>query len=115
MMFITIHYMKHSRAKITDGKMNLHKTKSSHRIAFKNEKFLIHLDVHHQDRCEFLFLQEMANIVFEEKVPRKDNYCTSFCLQNLYLTKNLKINLKPVVLHLYYKKVTVGNIKKKTV
>ena len=71
MMFITIHYMKHSRATITDGKMNLHKIKSSHGVAFNKEKIFILLDAHQQDHSEILFLQEMANVFLQKKSLEK--------------------------------------------
>ena len=85
------------------GVVNLHPSKGSHWICYRNENYFDSYGcVPPKKLSKFIIKRNGFCLYSEYQIQRDDSYCASFCLYIIYLTKVLGIDFKSAVLNLYY-------------
>ena len=87
------------------GIVNLHPTRGSHWVSYKNENYFDSYGfVRPKKLSKFIIKRYGFCLSSEYQIQKNDSFCASYCLYVIYLTKVLGIDFKSVVLNLYYQR-----------
>ena len=85
------------------GIVNLHPSKGTHWVCYINENYFDSYGcVCPKKLSKFIIKRNGYCLYSEYQIQKNDNYCASYCLYIIYLTKVLGIDFKSAVLNLYY-------------
>ena len=88
------------------GIVNLHPSKGSHWVCYKNENYFDSYGVVCPKKLsKFIIKRNRYCLYSEYQIQKNDSYCASYCLYIIYLTKVLGIDFKSAVLNLYYQMI----------
>ena len=87
------------------GIVNLHPSKGSHWVCYKNENYFDSYGVVCPKKLSKFIIKRNGYCLYSEyQIQKNDGYCASYCLYIIYLTKVLDIDFKSAVLNLYYER-----------
>ena len=87
------------------GIVNLHPSKGTHWICYFNENYFDSYGCFPPKKLsEFIIKRNGYCLYSEYQIQKNDNFCASYCLYIIYLTKVLGIDFKSAVLNLYYQR-----------
>ena len=92
------------------GIVNLHPSKGTHWVCYKNEKYFDSYGVVCPKKLSKFIIKRNGHCLYSEYkiqglTSKRDSYCASYCLYIIYLTKVLGIDFKSAVLNLYYQMI----------
>ena len=86
------------------GIVNLHPSKGTHWVSYLNENYFDSYGCAPPKKLsKFIIERNGYCLCSEYQIQKNDNFCASYCLYILYLTKVLGINFKSAVLNFYYR------------
>ena len=87
------------------GIVNLHPTRGSHWVCYKNENYFDSYGVICPKKLSKFIIKRNGYCLYSEyQIQKNDSFCASYCLYIIYLTKVLGIDFKSAVLNLYYQR-----------
>ena len=103
-------YLRDDTFKSDVGIVNLHPSKGSHWVCYKNENYFDSYGcVCPKKLSNFIIKRNGYCLYSEYKIQgltsKRDSYCASYCLYILYHTKLLGIDFKSAVFNLYYQMI----------
>ena len=88
------------------GIVNLHQSKGTHWVCYKNEKYFDSLGCSPPQKLSKFIIERNGYCLYSEyQIQKSDSYCASYCLYITYLTKVLVVDSKSAVLNLYYQMI----------
>ena len=89
------------------GIVNLHPSKGTHWVCYINENYSDSYGcVPPKKLTKFIKKRNEYCLYSEYQIQKNDNFCASYCLYIIYLTKVLGIDFKSAVLSLYYQRLS---------
>ena len=87
------------------GIVNLHPSKGSHWVCYKNENYFDSYGVICPKKLSKFIIKRNGYCLYSEyQIQKNDSYCASYCVYIIYLTKILGVDFKYAVLNLYYQR-----------
>ena len=87
------------------GIVNLHPSRGTHWVSYINENYFDSYGVVCPKKLsQFIIKRNGCCLYSEYQIQNEDNFCGSYCLYIIYLTKVLGIDFKSAVLNLYYQR-----------
>ena len=91
------------------GVPNLHPSKGTHWVCFKNENFFVSYGCVCPKKLYKVIIKPNEYFLYSEYkiqglTSKRDSYCASYCLYIIYLTKTMGIDFKSSVLSLFYQR-----------
>ena len=94
-------YLRDGHFKSDIGIVNLHPLKGSHWICYINENYFDSYGVVSPTKLSKFIIKRNGYCLYSEhQIQKDDNFCGSYCLYIIYLTKVLGIDFKSAVLNL---------------
>ena len=88
------------------GIVNLHPSKGTHWVCYKNENHFDSYDCVCPTKLSKFIIKRKGYCLYSEyQIRKNDSFCASYCLYIIYLTKVLGFDFKSVVLNLYYQMI----------
>ena len=88
------------------GIVNLYPSRGTHWVCYINENYFDSYGCVCPKRLsKFIIKRNKYCLYSEYQIQKNDNFCASYCLYIIYLTKVLGINFKSAVLNLYYQMI----------
>ena len=88
------------------GIVNLHPSKGTHWICYKNENYFNSYGCLPPQRLSKFIIKRNGHSLYSEyQIQKNDSFCASFCLYIIYLTKVRGLDFKNSVLNLYYQMI----------
>ena len=88
------------------GITNLHPSKGTHWVYYINENYFDSYGcVPPKKLSKFIIKRNEYCLYSEYQIQKHDNFCASYCLYIIYLTKVLGIDFKSAVLNLFYQMI----------
>ena len=85
------------------GVVNLHPFRGSLWVCYLNENYFDSYGCPPPKKLSKFIIKRFGYCLYSEyQIQKNDNFCASYCLYMLYLTKVLGIDFKSAVLNLYY-------------
>ena len=98
-------YLRDGFFKSDIGFVNLHPSKGTHWVCYKNENYFDSYGVVCPKKLSKFIIKQNGYCLYSEyQIQKNDSYCASYCLYIIYLTKVLGIDFKFAVLNLYYQR-----------
>ena len=87
------------------GIVNLHPSKGTNWVCYINENYFDSYGVVCPKKLSKFIIKRNGYCLYSEyQIQKSDNFCASYCLYIIYLTKVLGIDFKSAVLNLYYQR-----------
>ena len=87
------------------GIVNLHPSKGTHWVCYKNENYFDSYGVVCPKKLSKFIIKRNGYCLYSEyQIQKNDRFCASYCLYIIYLTKIVGIDFKSAVLNLYYQR-----------
>ena len=87
------------------GIVNIHPPRGTHWACYINENYFDSYGIICPKTLSKFFLKQNGYCLYSEyQIQKNDNFCSSYCLYMIYLTKVLGIDFKSAVLNLYYQR-----------
>ena len=88
------------------GIVNLHPSKGTHWVCYINKNYFDSYGVVCPRKLsKFIIKRNGCCLYSEYQIQKHDNFCASYCLYIIHLTKVLGIDFKTAVLNLYYQMI----------
>ena len=88
------------------GIVNLHPSKGTHWVCYKNENYFDSYGVSAPKKLSMFIIKRKGYCLYSEyQIQKNDSLCSSYCLYIIYLTKVIGIDFKSAVLKLYYQMI----------
>ena len=88
------------------GIVNLHPSKGTHWVCYINENYFDSYGCSPpKTLSKYIIKRNRYCLSSEYQIQKNDNFCASYCLYIIYLTKVLVIDFKSAVLNLYYQMI----------
>ena len=98
-------YIKDGPFSSNTGIVNLHPSKGTHWVCYKNENYFDSYGcVCPKNLSKIIIKRNGYCLYLEYQIRKTDSFCASFCLYILYLTKKLDIDFISAVLNLHYQR-----------
>ena len=99
-------YLRDGLFKSDIGFVNLHPSKGTHWVCYKNENYFDSYGVVCPKKLSKFIIKQNGYCLYSEyQIQKDDSYCASYCLYIIYLTKVIGIDFKSAVLNLYYQMI----------
>ena len=103
-------YLRDGPFSTDNGGVNLHPSKGTHRVCYKNENYFASYGcVCPKKQSKFIKKRYGRCLYSEYKIQgltiKTDYYCASYCFYLIYLTEVLEIDFKSAFLSLYYQMI----------
>ena len=90
--------------------VNLYPSKGTHCVCSINENYLDSYGCFPPQKVSKLIIKRNGHSLYSGYIlqgltSKKDSYCASFCLYEIYLTKVIGVHFKSIALNLYYQKI----------
>ena len=90
------------------GIVNLHPTKGTHWVCYINENYFDSYGVVCPKKLSKFIIKRNGYCLYSEyQIQKNDNFCASYCLYIIYLTKVIGMDFKSAVLNLYYQIINI--------
>ena len=87
------------------GIVNLHPSKGTHWVCYIHQNYFDSYGVVCPKKLSKFIIKRNGYCLYSEyQIQKSDNFCGSYCLYIIYLTKVLGIDFKSAVLNLYYQR-----------
>ena len=98
-------YLRHGLIKADIGIVNLHPFQGTHWVLYIQERFFDSNGCYPPQKLSKFFIKRKGHCLYSEYkiqalTSKRNNYCASFCLYILYLTRVIGIDFKSAVLNL---------------
>ena len=91
------------------GIVNLHPSRGSHWICYKNENYFDSYGCVSPKKLSKFIIKRYGQCLYSEyQIQKNGSYCASYCLYIIYLTKVLGFDFKSSVLNLYYQRFSLN-------
>ena len=91
------------------GIVNLHPSKRTHWVCFKNENYFDSYGCPLPKKLSKVIIKRYGHCLYSEyQIQKTDGFCASYCLYKIYLVKVLGIDFKSAVLNLYYQRFSLN-------
>ena len=88
------------------GIVNLHPFKGTHWVCYINENYFDSYGCSPPKKLSKFIIKQNGYCLYSEyQIQKNDNFCASYCLYIIYLTKVLGVDFKIAVLNLYYQMI----------
>ena len=98
-------YLRDGPFKSDIGIVNLHPSKGTHWVCYKNENYFDSYGCAPPKKLSKFIIKRIGYCLSSEyQIQKNDSYCSGCCLYTIYLTKVIGIDFKSAVLKLYYQR-----------
>ena len=99
-------YLRDGPFKTNIGIVNLHPSKGTHWVCYRNENFFDSYGCVCPKKLSKFIIKRFGYCLYSEyQIQKTNSFCANYCLYILYLTKVIGIDFKSTVLNLYYQMI----------